>query len=181
MLTKSRIRLNSKYKHLMKTVKLFRLRSKVTDSGTNTHGMLTHSIHTGDGSLRYAFQPHGLDEETKEPLKRIILDPTRIKGDNIPTEEVELPMEVLGTMVTDTASGFSGMAIQLCRHTHGCVHVLVQSQERTKSGGSVDPCDFNYIQLEGDAIPKMTEEEIKAEQVKKPSPSDLPGGDSRLL
>lgn len=157
-------------------IELFKLRSFVIDTGTGMEGMLTHSAHFQDGSIRYGFQPRGLDQETKEPLKRIFLESARVVGSNPPIEEIELPVEILGTIVTDEASGFTGRAIQLIQHTHGCVHVMVQSQEKTKSGNPVDPCDFNFIQLIGEAIKPMTEGEKEVSRKKKPSPSGMPSG-----
>ena len=113
-------------------IKVYKLRSFVTDTGTNMEGMLTHSAHFQDGSVRYGFQPKGLDQETKEPLKKFFLESARVADSKPPIEEIELPIEILGTIVTDEASGFTGKAIQLIRHTHGCIHVMVQSQEKTK-------------------------------------------------
>ncbi len=137
---------------------------------------MTHSAHFQDGSVRYGFQPKGLDNETREPLKRIFLESSRVSDSNPPTEEVEIPTEILGTIVTDEASGFTGRAIQLIRHTHGCVHVMVQSQEKTKSGNPVDPCDFNFIQLTGEAIKPMTESEKDLSRTIKPSSTEMPSG-----
>ena len=64
----------------------------------------------------------------------IFLESTRVADSNPPTEEIDIPTEILGTIVTDEASTFTGKAIQLIRHTHGCVHVMIQSQEKTKEG-----------------------------------------------
>ena len=157
-------------------IKVYKLRSFVTDTGTNMEGMLTHSAHFQDGSVRYGFQPKGLDQETKEPLKKFFLESARVADSKPPIEEIELPIEILGTIVTDEASGFTGKAIQLIRHTHRCNHVIIQSQKKTKSGNPVDPHDFNIIQLTREAIKPMTEEEKNEISQKKPSPTLMPKG-----
>lgn len=158
----------------MKKINVFKLRSIVKDTATGKSGMITHSIHFPDGSVRYLFQPTGLDNETREPLKLISIDCTRINKSKPPQEEIEIPFEIFGTLVIDTASGYTGIATQIIRHMHGCLHVLVQSQETTKSGHPVEACEFNYIQLKGKAIPKESEEVKEKSRKDKPSPTHIP-------
>lgn len=143
----------------------------VTDTATGLTGRLVHlNIETGDQRY-YNFQPRGLNPETGQPAKRIWLAPARIK-DLPPPVVTELPVEVLGTKVTDDASGFTGKAVAITLHPSGCVHVLIQpSGALAKTGDAIESCDFDIRRVSGPAIPKLTDDQLAESERRHPSPS----------
>jgi hypothetical protein len=155
----------------MTTKTIIKLGTKVTDLPTGQTGLITHLHIEQDGRLQYLLQPNGLNPKDGQPVKRIWTVPERLKGATA-DHRVELPLEVLGTKVKDTASGFSGIATAIQLHISGCLHVVVQPQGVLKeSGERIEPFDFDIRRLEGKAIKQMTEEERDRDQVKRPSPS----------
>lgn len=161
--------------------KLLPLCTKHTDRATKLKGMLTHWIMRLDGNVEYIFQPAGLTEDG-QPQKKMFLCAARLDvSSDISSsdyEEVEIPFEILGTQVTDKASGFTGMAIEFIRHTNGCFHVMVQPSGLTKDGKPIASVDFDLRLLEGDKVPRLTREERQESERKRPSPNGLP--DRRL-
>lgn len=150
-------------------MKIIKLNTMVTDAVTGMEGMLTMAIIDMDGTARYVFQPRGLNPETRQPVTRILLESSRVENGIL--EEVNLPMEVLGSEVEDIATGFTGIAVQINYHINGCVHFEVKPRGfLEKSGDSIEACDFDYRRLKGPAIKVMTEEELEVSKIKKPSP-----------
>jgi hypothetical protein len=161
-------------------MKIIKLGTKTRDKATGLKGMLTHYQVEMDHRAFYLFQPEGLNPEDGQPVKRLWLVPERLV-DQVATQEVELPLAVLGTEVRDAASGFEGTAIALCLHISGCVHVGVQPKGALrKTGGAVDNCDFDIRRLEGKAIKKITEAQRDTDQKQKPSPSSVPACGPRM-
>ncbi len=152
---------------------MIKLGSPVMDCATQLPGMVTHMQVEMNKSVYYLFQPRGLSPETGEPVKGLWVVGTRLQGgETIPMPA--LPLEVIGTEVEDRASGFAGVAVSICLHISGCVHVSVQPKGRfEKTGAAVCACDFDIRRLQGAAIKPMTEQEREADQAEKPSPGPL--------
>jgi hypothetical protein len=154
----------------MKKIRHIKLGTIVKDEATGLEGMLTHLQVEMDLRQFYAFQPRGLSPEDGKPLRSLWLIESRLGG-KLAHVGTELPIEVLGTEVKDAASGFSGMAINLCQHISGCVHVGVQCKgTHAKTGAPVGEVDFDIRRLEGKAIKVLSEEERDADQKANPSP-----------
>jgi hypothetical protein len=152
-------------------IKHYPLNSKVTDSATGLSGSLVHlSIELGNVRF-YNFQPRGLNPEDGQPVARFWVMPERIQ--NPPGEiETELPVEAIGTEVTDDASGFTGKAISLTLHPSGCVHIVVQPAGKlAKTGAKVEACDFDIRRVSGPAIPVLTPAARAESEYRNPSPS----------
>lgn len=142
-----------------------------TDTASGIDGMITHLHVEQDGRAQYCLQPKGLNPEDGQPLRRIWTIGERLNGAT-PNHTASLPLEVLGTEVTDEASGFSGTATALQLHISGCLHVVVQPKGRhPKNNGMIECCDFDIRRLSGKAIKKLTEAEREADQAQRPSPS----------
>lgn len=152
-------------------IKHYPLNTDVTDSATGLLGRLVHLIiETGD-VRHYNFQPRGLNPKTGQPVDRFWIQPCRILNVDSAVER-ELPVEVIGTEVTDDASGFTGKAISVILHPSGCVHVGVQPAGKLgETGGKIDSCDFDIRRISGPAVPKFTPEELAREERRAPSPS----------
>lgn len=146
------------------------LGSIVTDTATGNDGMVTHLQIEMGGARFYSFQPRGLNPETGSPVESTWVVPDRLTGgDDEP--EPELPLNVLGTLVTDEASGFSGIATGICLHISGCVHVTVQPRGKlTKTGAAPRSESFDIRRLVGDSIKRMTKQQRAADQAARPSP-----------
>lgn len=152
---------------------MIKLNTDVKDTATGLKGRLTHMLIEHGGTTYYLFQPRGLTTKTREPLDGFWITPQRVKGGvEIPTPE--LPTEVLGTEVTDDASGFKGIAIGLKLHVNGCVHLDVQAPGLTAEGERIKAQDFDIRRLSGKAIKKMTEQEQAESERKHPSPAYCP-------
>jgi hypothetical protein len=102
-------------------------------------------------------------------------------------ELAEVPLEILGTIVTDKASGFTGMAINFVRHINGCFHVVIQpSGVLKKTGSPIEKAEFDLRGCSGKMIPKLSDEQLKKSKEKNPSPTggsfqkQLPSTDSVL-
>lgn len=156
----------------MKSLRAIKLGTTCRDSATGLMGMITHLLVDSDLKLSYAFQPRGLDDKG-QPLSRHLVEVSRLIGLKEDSyENIESPVEVLGTQVSDKASGFSGMAVGLVYHISGCVHVVIQPKGRVKKTGQpISTADFDLRRCEGPAVPCLTPDEVANSQQKKPSPT----------
>jgi hypothetical protein len=154
----------------MKKVKVIKLGTFCTDKATELSGMLTHWFYDMEGNINYLFQPKGLDEEG-QPVNKLILESKRLNVQESDFEQVEVPVEILGSQVTDKASGFTGMAIEFVRYLNGCFHVFIQPKGlNPKSNSPIKKCEFDLRSCEGEKIPTLSPEELKESKKKKPSP-----------
>jgi hypothetical protein len=143
-------------------MKLFKLGTTVTDSASNVKGTLTHCQVFPGGFDWYNFQPKALDPKSGLPVKKCWITADRVRGEE--TIEVDLPLAIIDTKVTDKVTGFSGKATSFILHMNGCLHVEVQPEGTRETGEVKEPVDFDIKQLEGKAITK------KLKKVAKPSP-----------
>ncbi len=156
-------------------IQLLRLRTKYTDKATKIQGTLVSWIMNMGQNVQYVFQPTGLDQDTGLPLERICLEEARLEVAEEQFEEVDVPVEILGTQVTDTATGFTGMAVGFVRGMNGCFHVLVQAP--VTSGKDQNPLrrqEFDLRGCTGEKIPALTEDQLTESHKKNPSPEPLP-------
>lgn len=155
----------------MRSFEVIKLGTECRDNATKLEGTVTHWFIFHDLHIQYLFQPKGLDEEG-QPLKKIGLAKERLTVGKDAFETVDIPIEIIGTTVTDKASGFTGMAIALIRHINGCFHVEIQPEGTSKkSHGRIDSNDFDLRGCVGEMIPQLTAEEKKESEVRRPSPS----------
>lgn len=150
------------------------LGTECLDRATQLIGTLTHWIMDMGGRVQYLFQPKGLNEEG-QPLKKLFMSQERFEVTAADYETVEVPFEILGTLVTHKASGFAGMAVEFVRHINGCFHVVVQPRGTLpKKGTPIASCEFDLRELTGEMIQKLTAEQHKKSIEDKPSPSEVP-------
>lgn len=153
----------------MKTT-IIKVKSIATDSASGQSGMVTHFHQSATGGRQYHIQPKGLNPETQHPVDGVWAVESLIKDATF--VEVDLPLDVIGTIVTDQASGFSGTAVALTLHTNGCVHIEVQAKGQiAKTLAPIKVFDFDIRRLTGVKVPKLTEEEIVRSERRHPSPS----------
>ena len=149
---------------------MIKLGSTATDTATGLKGMVTLMQVDLDRHLYYAFQPRQLNPETGEPVDSYWLVEERLKGFDS-TPDVPMPLEVLGTEVEDTATGFKGTAVDLALHISGCVHVTIQPKGvQARSGERIKGQSFDIRRCKGKAIKPMAEQEREQDQRAKPSP-----------
>lgn len=170
----------------MEKIKVIKLRTVCTDKATELKGTLTHWMYNMSGSVDYLFQPYGLNGEG-QPVKKLYLEAERLNVKAEDFEEVEVPAEILGTEVTDDASGFTGMAISFMRHVNGCFHVFIQPKGlNKKEGAPIQRNDFDLRGCSGKMISKLSEVDLKKSEAaapspepatfeREPAPEDLPG------
>jgi hypothetical protein len=157
----------------MAKINVFKLRENNTDTATGATGMLTHMIIDKDLKTRYLLQPRAVNPKTGHPVEKIHLEPARLE-DQTKLEEIEIPIEVLGTVVKDEASGIEGTALSFVRHPNGCFHVHIQPKgviEKTRE--PIKPIDVDFRQVTGEKVPVMTEEEKEVSRKKNPSPDGI--------
>ena len=156
-------------------LKVLKLGTECTDHATGTVGTLTHWICNLSKSPVYIFQPKGLNPKTGLPVPMINMESERLEVQDEDWEEIDFPIEILGTEVTDKPSGFTGSAVGFIRDINGCFHVYIQPSKVLKETNSlVDRQDFDLRQCTGPAIKKMTDEEKDKSKKYTPSPA---GGD----
>ena len=158
---------------------MLKLGTYVVDRTTKQNGMLTHMQMEQNGNVYYSFQPRGLNPKTGEPLDIRWLVDTNIEGSEyMPTPDIQL--EVLGSIATDMASGYTGHAVCLRLHLNGCVHVTLQSCEILSETGTVPlAVDFDIRRLSGEKIKSLTVEELDESKLETPSPIALKRGPAR--
>jgi len=151
---------------------LLKLGSKAKDVATGLSGMVI-LIEVGmDKRPYYRFQPKGLDE-AGQPITSTWVVEDRLKGDEREREDVDVPVNVLGSQVEDTATGFKGTAIGLFLHMSGCVHVLIQPAGKVKkTGAPIAPVNFDILRLKGNEVAVLTKAEVKQSHQEKPSPTE---------
>jgi len=158
----------------MKNIRVLKLGTECRDNATNLTGTLTHWLMDMSGRIEYLFQPKGLNEEG-QPLKRLALCTERLSVKEEDFEAVDVPFEILGTQVTNKASGFTGMAVQFIRHINGCFHVEIQPKGTLlKKGTPIQSNEFDLRECVGDKIPTLTKKARKESITQEPSPSGVP-------
>ncbi|MCX6790110.1 MAG: hypothetical protein NTV60_01120 [Candidatus Kaiserbacteria bacterium] len=158
----------------MKRVQVLKLGTTCEDRATGLKGTLTHWIIQMSGVIDYVFQPKGLDENG-QPFKKLYLCLDRLSVKEGDFEMVDVPFEILGTQVTDKASGFNGMAIAFIRHINGCFHVDIQPKGTVpKTGAPISSHDFDLRSCTGKKIIELSKPALEKSRVEKPSPSDMP-------
>ena len=159
----------------MRSFKVLSLGVECRDKATGLTGALTHWIMDMGGAVSYLFQPKGLDERC-QPLRKIAVCDARLE---MPSdggyETVEVPFEILGSEVTDSPSGFKGMATHFIRHINGCFHVEIQPEGTVPTKGCrIEPCEFSLLQCVGPQIPVLAREERATSVARAPSPDPRP-------
>jgi len=150
-------------------IKILKLGTIVKDSATGVEGMLTIVATDMDGSHLYMFQPRGLNPKTGAPVDRMVIATARIVGGE--EIEVDLPVEILGTIAEDLATGFTGMIIQLDYHINGCIHVDIKPVGViAETGTTIESQSFDLRRIKGDKIKPLAEEALEESKKKTPSP-----------
>ena len=156
----------------MKKIKVIKLGTFCKDKATELLGMLTHWLYDMEGRVSYFFQPRGLDEEG-QPVNKLYLEASRLDVKPEDFEEVEVPVEILGTHVTEEGSGFNGMGVAFIRHINGCFHIYIQPKGvNAKNNSPIKKNDFDLRSCSGEMITKLSEEELKKSKITTPSPAD---------
>jgi len=154
-------------------IRIIRPGSFVKDRATNLSVMLTYA-HIGPGGVirNYGVQNKGINPDTQHPVPSRWINPAQLETDaKTAYKDIDVPIEVLGTKVTDKASGFTGNAIAFVIHLNGCIHVEIQAEGiNKKTGGCIDVTDMDIRRLKGPKVPVMTVEEQDASERRDPSP-----------
>lgn len=160
----------SKYSHLPLNV-------PCKDTATDETGILTHAQIQGDKSCVYLFRPSRLTAKTKVPVSAVYLTSDRLhelEGKPLKAVETDLPIEVLGTEVTATNTGFTGTAVAIVLHINGCCHINVQAKGTTEKGEQIPVQNFDIRELTGVAIKPLSSDELEESKKKTPSPAGMP-------
>jgi hypothetical protein len=145
------------------------------DSATKLEGVLTMMSIESENNRAYLFQPSIISAKTKIPMKPYWVDESRIESTEADLEPLHpnlvKALPVLGTVVEDYVTDFTGVAVALQLHLSGCVHVDVQSDEFDEVTESLVPAqNFDIRRLTGDSIEETTAEEELESEVRHPSP-----------
>lgn len=156
------------------TMQLLRLNTPVSEIVTDSKGVLTHAMINMDHNVEYVFQPAGIDIITRMPKERIFVESARIVEKE--TEEVDVPLHLLGTDLEEMHTGYKGICTKLIVHLGGCIHVDVTPKGRISAGQTRSSVEFDIRRIK----PTVTEEtaagttEVAKQAEFKPSPSHLP-------
>jgi len=165
-------------------IRVLKLGTVCRDKATNLEGTLTHWSITMGKTIGYLFQPKGLDENC-QPVQKLCFERERLEVDDSCFETVDVPFEIIGTIVTNKSSGFTGMAIEFIRHINGCFHVVIQPEGISpKTKIAIKKCDFDLRDCAGEKITELSERELAKSKKVSPSPTgdtfehDIPQGSS---
>ena len=157
----------------MKKKEIIKLGQIVTDKFTETTGMLMCFNIDTIGNELYLFQPKQISPKTLAPVGVFWLTADRLG--EVLKEKVELPTEILGTIVVDEATSFKGSVIDITYHLNGCVHVNIKAAGIIpETGSTIDTYEVDYRRLSGEFVNKMTEAEVTKSKKEKPSPVFTP-------
>ncbi len=151
--------------------KVIKLGTVCIDKATELKGTLTHWVINMEGYINYLFQPKGLNEEG-QPMDPIYLGVKRLDVKESDFETVEVPFDIIGTKVTDKASGFSGMAVEFVRYLNGCFHVSIQPKginPTTKI--TIQKRDFDLRSCTGKKIVELSKPKLAESKKRAPSPT----------
>lgn len=154
----------------MKRFKVLKMGTEALDLATGLTGQVTHWMMGMSENITYFLQPKGLDSEG-QPVGRLYMPVERLKVNEEDFENIEIPSNILGSIVTDDASEFTGMATHLIRHRNGCFHVNIQPKGIVeKTGKPIADHEFDIRGCSGEQIPVLTPAKKKASEKKNPSP-----------
>jgi len=149
---------------------MLKLGTIVKDTTTTQNGMLTLMQTEQNGNVYYAFQAYGLNPKTGEPVDTRWIVDSVVEG-GIEVTPPYLPLHILGSVATDKASGYTGVAISMRLHINGCVHVSLQSSTILEETGTVPlSVDFDIRRLVGGEIPELSDEKKEESELNNPSP-----------
>ena len=155
----------------MKKIRTIILSTVCKDRATELQGTVTHWVCDMGLRIDYIFQPKGLNEEG-QPLPFISLEAERLDVNDDMFEEVDVPVEILGSQITDNASGFAGMTVGFVRHVNGCFHGVIQPKGiLAKTKMPVKKGEFDLRQCSGKMIAKMSKKDLAKSKEEKPSPT----------
>ena len=152
------------YKHI-------RLGIKVTDSITGLTGTLSHLNMGVDRLAIYCFRPLGIIEETGCLKQSFWIVTDRIVSGKETLSD--LPLDAIRSKVTNKNSGATGIVVSLTLHVNGCIHLEFQPKGSLKNGEKLPSHDDDMRELEGPAIPKLTQKAKDKSKVSSPSPSPM--------
>ncbi len=156
-------------------LRVLKLGTKCQDIPTGLSGAVTHWIMDQSKKVEYLFQPRGLDDD-HQPLERIFTEIERLKVTDKDFEIVEVPFEILGSIVEDEASGFKGVATKFVRHINGCFHVCIQPSGLVpKTKKPIKWGEFDLRGCTGKMIKKLSADELQKSQKENPSPGAAAG------
>lgn len=154
-------------------IRVLKLGTVCKDTATGLTGTLTHWYINMARTVEYLLQPKELNPDDGHPVKKLMLETERLLVTENDFEEVEIPFEILGSIVTNKSSGFTGTAVCFVRHINGCFHVSIQPKGLLpKTNCPIKPGEFDLRDCEGEKIPVLTAKEKSESETAEPSPAN---------
>lgn len=154
--------------------KILAICSTARDTASDIEVTITHVQFEMDGSVNYRVQPRLMNPKTLHPVDSYWTVPQRLKGATEIGVPDHVPLNALGSIATDDATGMTGMVVGLMMHTSGCLHVVLQpSGVNPETGDKIDLYDVDMRRCTGDQIPKLTAKQRVASELERPSPSPV--------
>lgn len=152
---------------------MLKLGTIVKDNVVGIKGMLTIFSVDMANNQHYLFQPSALNPKTQQPVDSYWITAPRVDGWE--TENRSLPIDILGSEVTDIATGFKGIAISMEYHMNGCIHFNVKPKGIIDgTGESIGAREFDIRRLKGKMIKKLDTKSLENSKVENPSPEYSP-------
>jgi hypothetical protein len=149
-----------------------KLGTECKDKATELVGTVTHWLLDMGLRVDYVFQPLGLNPENGQPVDKLVIEKERLIYPADGMEEVDVPFEILGTVVTNKSSGFHGMAVGFVCHLNGCLHIVIQPPGTLpKTNSPIRKAEFDIRECRGEKIPEPTPSERKKSTKENPSPT----------
>lgn len=142
----------------------------VKDNIIGVEGILTHINILPGPIIEYLFQPRGINPNTNAPASHVITYADRIVGGK--WEELDVPMEILGSNAEDVGTGFKGKVTSLIYHMGNCLHIAIKPPGLSPdTGNAFESCEFDIRRVKGPKIKMLTPKDLKEDTKKTPSPT----------
>jgi hypothetical protein len=151
--------------------KTIKLGTVCTDKATEEQGTLTHLVFYMGHGIEYLFQPTGLNSEDGHPVRKLQLEEARLLVFPQDYEEIDIPVDILGTTLRNKASGFEGMATHFIYHVNGCFHVAIQPKGRLpKTNAIIRFGEFDLRECTGEKLEELSAAKLAESRQQTPSP-----------
>lgn len=142
----------------------------IVDRVSGLNGHVASFIFTGNTRVAYNFQPNICHEETGTPVHTYQTSPELLDADGYVV--VDVPTELIGNLVSDKHTKFSGMCVGIVAHKNGCLHAWVCKTGVGVGNERYPMQEFAIYDLEGDMIDSSTITSMEiVEKAKTGSPS----------
>ncbi len=151
-------------------MQVLKLGTMITDKASKVEGMLTHRTINMDGMVEYICQPKSL-KKTGKPANLIQLSAARVEGGV--WIDLDVPIQILGTIAEDRASGLKGMIVDIVYHMDDCIHASIKPEGFNEDGNTHDSSEMDIRRLIGPEVDILNKLINEGKTKRPPSPIEF--------